>query len=88
MKLVKFINSERIDFAPKLIKDADKTYANPSKAVLMAHGFLPLVETECPNKAGYTYTPLFEKDSKKIIQKWTEHKIIVETTGDDDEPAE
>lgn len=74
---VKLINEYNIERAPNLILDEEKAYGNPSEEVLIAHGYYPLVETECPTEEGYTYTFHYEIVNQTVLQVWDAHEIVV-----------
>ena len=75
---VKFINENTIEKAPRAIFDEDKVYANPSPETLVAHGYLPFVDTERPVEEGYYFTFHYETDGESVTKVWDAHEIPVE----------
>lgn len=75
---VKFIDENNVENAPKVLRDDQNTYANPLPETLGKFGYKPLVETECPNEEGYTYTFKYENHKNNITKVWVAHEIIVE----------
>lgn len=73
--LVKFIDEHTIEFAPKIIRDENKVYANPSDEVLKEFGYKPLVETECPEKEGFWYSLEYKESKKEVSTVWKAHEI-------------
>ena len=77
-----------IENAPKVLKDEHNTYSNPMPETLARFGYKPLVETECPNEEGYTYTVEYVEDSKQVIKNWVAQEMEAETQELGDEFAE
>ena len=75
---VKFIDENTIENAPKFLKDDKNTYANPLPETLIKFGYKPLVETDCPNEEGYTYTFEYNETEDQIIKTWVAHEIVIE----------
>lgn len=74
---VKLIDG-KIENAPKVLRDDKNTYANPLPETLGKFGFKPLVETECPNEEGYSYTFEYKETENQVEKIWVAHEIIVE----------
>ena len=75
---VKFIDENNVENAPKVLCDDKNTYANPMPETLESFGYKALVETECPNEEGYTYTVKYENHKNNITKVWIAHEIVVE----------
>lgn len=75
MIFVKLINSGAIEYASRVIFDDEKSYSNPTEETLRAHGYKPLVETECPSEEGYSYTYHFVDAGEQIEKVWDAVKI-------------
>lgn len=75
---VKFIDENTVENAPKVLRDDKNTYANPMPETLESFGYKALVEKECPNKDGYTYTVKYENHKNNITKVWISHEIVVE----------
>ena len=86
--LVKFINETTIENTPKIIRDENKVYANPSEEILKAHGYKPLVEQECPNEEGFWYSFEYKENKTTITKTWIAHEIEAETEEFGDESQE
>lgn len=74
MTYAKFINENSIEIAPIVLRDDKKTYSNPLPEKLAEFGYLPLIETEMPNKSGFSYTYHYETDGESVIRVWDEHE--------------
>ena len=73
---VKFIDENTVEKAPKVLKDELNTYSNPLPETLAKFGYFPLIETECPNEEGYTYTFHYATDNDTSVLKiWEAHEI-------------
>lgn len=89
MSFVKLISSGAIEYASRVIFDDDKSYSNPTEETLLSHGYKPLIETECPNKEGFTYTYKYEDNGKNINQVWIEEPLPEpEISEEVEEPVE
>lgn len=75
---VKFIDENTVENAPKVLRDDQNTYANPLPEILESFGYKALVETECPDEEGYTYTFKYENHKNNITKVWIAHEIVVE----------
>ena len=75
---VKFIDENTIEKAPRVLKDEHNTYSNPLPETLLAFGYKPLVEVECPNEDGYTYTVEYVDSEDQVIKNWVAHEIEIE----------
>ena len=87
---VKFIDENNVENAPKVLRDDQNTYANPLPETLGHFGYKLLVETECPNEEGYTYTFKYENHKNNITKVWIAHEIVVEPEPEviEETPAE
>lgn len=85
---VKFIDENNVENAPKVLRDEQNTYANPMPETLESFGYKALVETECPNEEGYTYTFEYKETENQIEKIWVAHEIIVEPETPVEEPTE
>ena len=85
---VKFINETSVEPAPIVVQDSENTYANPTPETLLKFGYKHLVETECPNAEGCTYSVKYVDDGEQITKTWVAHEITVENEEGDDESAE
>ena len=45
---------------------------------LAKFGYKPLVEVECPNEEGYTYTVEYVDSEDQVIKNWVAHEIEIE----------
>jgi hypothetical protein len=45
---------------------------------LLAFGYKPLVEVECPNEEGYTYTVEYIDSEDQVVKNWVAHEIVEE----------
>lgn len=72
MKYVRFLVVERVEKAPRVIKEAGGYIANPTEETLAAHGYKPLEETakagECP--AGHHWEPRYVELEDKVVMTW------------------
>jgi len=86
---VRLVN-DRIQRAPKFLKDAENTYSNPQEETLREFGYKPYVEEECPNEEGFTYTCEYIEDEDSIRRTWVAHEIVVEEPEEvlEEEPEE
>lgn len=75
---VKFIDENTIEKAPRVLKDEHNTYSNPLPETLAKFGYKPLVELECPNEDGYTYTVEYVDSEDQVVKTWTAHEIEIE----------
>ena len=75
---VKFIDVNTIENAPKFLIDDKNTYANPLPETLIKFGYKPLVETDCPNEEGYTYTFEYNETEDQVVKTWVAHEIVIE----------
>lgn len=75
---VKFIDENTIEKAPRVLKDEHNTYSNPLPETLLAFGYKPLVEVECPNEEGYTYTVEYIDSEDQVVKNWVAHEIVEE----------
>ena len=61
-----------LQYAPKKIKDGDSTTYNPQPEMLIAHGYLPVIETDRPEvEDGYYAEAHYTEEAGQIIQTWT-----------------
>lgn len=86
--LVKYIDENTIENAPRVIFDKDKVYANPTEETLREHGYLPFEDSDSPDEAGYYFTFRYETDGKKVCKVWDSHEIIEEEPVEDSECGE
>ena len=75
---VKFIDENTIEKAPRVLKDEHNTYSNPLPETLAKFGYKPLVEVECPNEDGYTYTFEYVDSEDQVVKNWVAHEIEIE----------
>ena len=75
---VKFIDENTIEKAPRVLKDEHNTYSNPLPETLAKFGYKPLVEVECPNEDGYTYTVEYVDSEDQVVKNWVAHEIEIE----------
>lgn len=75
---VKFIDENTIEKAPRVLKDEHNTYSNPLPETLAKFGYKPLLEAECPNEQGYTYTVEYTEEDDCITKTWIAHEIVEE----------
>lgn len=62
-------------YAPyPLILDGVETWTN-DPALYAAEGYLPVVFTDKPMRAGYVYTSQFIEQDGKLVQTWIEHEV-------------
>ena len=82
MKYAKYINENEIEVAPNIIFDETVYIANPTDDILLAHGYKPLYENECPELgeneyACYTYSELEDRIVCGFIVKQYEEGEVV-----------
>ena len=75
---VKFIDENTIEKAPRVLKDERNTYSNPLPETLAKFGYKLLVEAECPNEQGYTYTVEYVDEEDCVTKTWVAHEIEIE----------
>lgn len=73
---VKLINEKTIETAPRVLRNDEKTYSNPSPETLAEFGYLPFVETKMPEIDGYFFTKHYESDGNKVTVVWDKHEIL------------
>ena len=82
--------SGNIEYAPlPLVVDGVNVWTNIAETYLK-EGFYPIELTESPVKEGFFFTPYWEIENEKCVQKWAEHaKIEPEevTTGGEEVPT-
>lgn len=71
---VKLIDG-KIENAPILLRDNEKTYSNPLPETLRAFGYKPLVKTEKPVRDGYFYDLEYVDNGDEIVETWIENEI-------------
>ena len=78
----KYINENKIEFAPPFIIVGEKVIANPTDDILAELGYKELIKTEYPETAdGYYRVPIYE-DGDKIVQKWSDEIKIEEVENE------
>ena len=83
---VKFIDSTHVENAPRVLHDETRTIINPTEAILLEHGYKPLVETDCPCEQGYWYAIEYVEDDDQITKTWVAHEM--EVIEEETEPTE
>lgn len=71
---VKLIDG-KIENAPVLLRDDEKTYSNPTETTLRAFGYKPLIKTEKPVRDGYFYDLEYTENTDEIVETWIENEI-------------
>lgn len=71
---VKLIDG-KIENAPVLLRDNEKTYSNPTETTLRAFGYKPLIKTEKPVRDGYFYDLEYTESTDEIVETWIENEI-------------
>ena len=62
-------------YAPnKLIIDTEQVFNAPAE-IYIERGYLPIVNTECPNEEGFYFSPFYIEQDGKIVQQWEKHEI-------------
>lgn len=65
-----------IEYAPLLLViNGVNTWTNISE-LYMEKGYYPTEHRKAPEKEGFFYTPKWEIENGKCIQKWEEHEVL------------
>lgn len=74
----KYIDKNKIEYAPPYIIDGEKVIANPTDDILAELGYKEVIEAEYPETAdGYYRVPIYE-NGEKITQKWSDEIKVEE----------
>lgn len=85
-KYGKLINGYIVQ-APLCIEDGDTTIYNPSAEYLTAKGYLPLIETPCPETEGDApthYAAHWQETGGAIVQVWVEEELTAEAPAEEE----
>lgn len=82
----KFRDSTHVENAPRVLHDETRTIINPTPAILLEHGYKPVVETECPGEQGYWYSIEYVEEEEQITKTWVAHEM--EVIEEETEPTE
>lgn len=63
-------------YAPKMLVHNDTKIFNPSDDLYIAHGYLPVIETDAPTTDDEHYTvPSWKEENGQIVQEWSVEEI-------------
>jgi len=65
-------------YAPNPMLHNGMRIYNPSGAICVAEGYLPIVNTEVPENSEAHYTSHWEEQDAQIVQVWTETELPAE----------
>lgn len=69
-----------IEYAPlMLVINGVNTWTNIAK-LYMDKGYYPVQHSKVPEKEGFFYTPKWEIENEKCVQKWEEHQVPADET--------
>lgn len=70
------IENGSLCYAPnKLIINTEQVFNAPAE-IYATRGYLPIVQTECPEvEEGFYCSPIYTETDGKIIQEWEQHEI-------------
>ena len=75
MTYAKFINANKIEYAPKSVTYCVMLIINPQPDILINVGYLPFAKTDTPIEDNHYFTPFYEIEENQILQKWERHEI-------------
>ena len=71
-------------YAPKMLVQNDTKIFNPSDDLYIAHGYLPVIETDAPTTDDEHYAvPSWKEENGRIVQEWSVEEIPDEATESD-----
>lgn len=71
-------------YAPKMLVHNDTKIFNPSDDLYIAHGYLPVIETDAPTTDDEHYAvPSWKEENGQIVQEWSVEEIPDEATESD-----
>ena len=74
-KLIRENDLIKLEPAPVLLRDNEKTYSNPSETTLRAFGYKSLIKTEKPVRDGFYYVLDYAETPTDITEVWLEYEI-------------
>lgn len=75
VKLIRENDLVKLEPAPVLLRDNEKTYSNPSETTLRAFGYKSLIKTEKPVRDGFYYVLDYVETETDITEVWLEYEI-------------